>query len=235
MNYQKKTTSQSGNPSFLAAYIDHTLLKPEATAEQIESLCREAIEAQFTCVCINPSYVELASKLLAGTGVSVCTVISFPLGASTTNAKIAETKEAISNGAKEIDMVINIGALKSGDLEKVKLDTAAVVSAASGKTKVKVIIEACLLNNEEKVLACQIAKQAGADFVKTSTGFSTSGASIEDVKLMRETVGPEMGVKAAGRIRDAEMAKAMIDAGATRLGTSNSLAIISSQKGLVDY
>ena len=209
----------------IAGMIDHTLLKPDATVEQIRKLCEEAKMYKFASVCINPTHVALASKLLEGTEVKVCTVIGFPLGASTPTAKAIETRDAIANGAHEIDMVINIGALKSGDDELVRRDIQAVVDAAKGKAIVKVILETALLTDEEKVKACLLAKMAGADFVKTSTGFGPSGATVEDVALMRKTVGPEMGVKAAGGIRSFETAKAMVEAGATRIGASASIAI----------
>jgi deoxyribose-phosphate aldolase len=223
--------SQTMDNRAMAPCIDHTLLKAEATAGQVQSLCREAIDSKFASVCINPSYVSLAAKLLAGSGVRVCTVIGFPLGATTTAVKVAETNEAIVNGAEEVDMVINVGALKSGEIDLVKSDIAKVVSAAAGKAAVKVIIETCFLSDTEKVMACKLSKEAGADFVKTSTGFGSGGATVEDIRLMRETVGPEMGIKASGGIRDVETAKAMIGAGATRLGTSNSIAIIRGTKG----
>ena len=219
-----------GDNKNLASYIDHTLLKAFATVEQIEMLCSEAIEHKFFSVCVNPSYVPLAVKLLRGTGVKVCTVIGFPLGATTSATKAAEAREAVANGADEVDMVINIGALKRGEAEKVKADIAGVVEAA-GKALVKVIIETCFLTNEEKVLVCKLAKEAGADFVKTSTGFGTAGATVEDIKLMRQTVGPKMGVKASGGIGSSEIARTMIKAGATRLGTSSSIAIVSNEKG----
>lgn len=220
----------------IAAMIDHTLLKPDATVEQVKKLCSEAKENRFASVCINPSYVPLASQLLFGSGVKVCTVIGFPLGATTTKTKVFETKEAIENGATEVDMVINIGAVKSGDYDLVKSDIEAVVLAAKGKALVKVIIETCLLTDEEKVTVCTICKMAGADFVKTSTGFSTGGATVEDISLMRKVVGTEMGVKASGGIKSSEAAYSMINAGANRLGTSSGIAIvknenISSQKG----
>ncbi len=219
----------SGSGSILGM-IDHTLLKQDATAEQIKKLCQEAKEYKFASVCINPSYVPLCSQLLYGTGVKVCTVIGFPLGATTTKTKVAETKEAIENGAGEIDMVLNVGTVKSGDYDQVKYDIEAVVLAAKGKAKVKVIIEACLLTDEEKVRVCTIAKLAGADFVKTSTGFSTGGATVEDIRLMRQVVGADMGVKASGGIKDYNAAIDMINAGANRLGTSSGIAIIKNEK-----
>lgn len=211
----------------IASMIDHTLLKPEAVPEQIIRLCREAVEYRFASVCVNPCYTELASKTLAGSGIKTCCVIGFPLGAATSDVKADETRDAISNGADEVDMVINIGALKSGDLRFVKDDIGAVVSAAGGKALVKVIIETCFLSDKEKIAACIISKLAGADFVKTSTGFGTSGAKEEDVMLMRRTVGFDMGVKASGGIRDYETAAAMIKAGANRLGTSSGIIIIN--------
>lgn len=213
---------QSNN---LASMIDHTLLKPDATADQIKKLCEEAKQYKFASVCVNSSYVPLAYEMLRGSGVAVCTVIGFPLGAATTKSKVQETKESIENGATEVDMVVNIGALKSGDIVQVKRDIESVVIAAKGRAKTKVIIETCLLTDEEKVKACAIAKAAGADFVKTSTGFSTGGATVEDIELMRKTVGPEMGVKASGGVRGYETAMAMVKAGANRLGTSSGIAI----------
>jgi len=210
----------------LAAYIDHTLLKPEATEKDILKLTAEAAQYHFASVCIHPYWVKLAAKELAGTGVKVCTVIGFPLGATTSETKAFETKKAIEDGADEIDMVINIGALKSGDIEAVEADIRAVVEAAQGKL-VKVIIETCLLTNEEKELACRLAVKAGAHFVKTSTGFSTGGATIEDVKLMRQTVGDKAGVKASGGIHTKAEAEAMIEAGATRIGASSGVKIVS--------
>ena len=185
-------------------YIDHTLLKPESTQEQIDHLLSEAVEYQFASVCVNPTWVAHCSKTLAGTGVKVCTVVGFPLGANTSSVKAFETKDAIANGADEIDMVINVGQLKSGQYEVVKADIRAVVEASQDKL-VKVIIETCLLTNDEKVKACQLAVSAGADFVKTSTGFSAAGATVEDIVLMRETVGPNIGVKAAGGARSYEV------------------------------
>ncbi|WP_046721566.1 deoxyribose-phosphate aldolase [Heyndrickxia coagulans] len=210
----------------LAAYIDHTLLKPEATEKDILKLTAEAAQYHFASVCIHPYWVKLAARELAGTGVKVCTVIGFPLGATTAETKAFETKKAIEDGADEIDMVINIGALKSGDIEAVEADIRAVVEAAQGKL-VKVIIETCLLTNEEKELACRLAVKAGAHFVKTSTGFSTGGATIEDVKLMRQTVGDKAGVKASGGIHTKAEAEAMIEAGATRIGASSGVKIVS--------
>ncbi len=214
----------------LASVIDHTLLKPEATESDIRKLCDEAIQYKFKSVCVNTYYAPLVSRLLAGTGVLTCAVVGFPLGASTTRAKVDETIDAIKNGANEIDMVINIGALKSGDWNLVKRDIEGVVNAARGHALVKVILETSLLNDEEKIKACTIAKIAGADFVKTSTGFNKGGATVEDIKLMRQVVGPTMGVKASGGVRDTETAKAMIAAGATRIGTSSGISIVKGTK-----
>lgn len=214
----------------IAKMIDHTLLKAEATKDQIEQLCAEAKEYQFASVCVNPTWVAYASELLKGTGVDVCTVIGFPLGANTPETKAFETTNAIENGATEVDMVINIGALKNGDDSLVERDIQAVVNAATGKALTKVIIETSLLTEEEKVRACKLAVSAGTDFVKTSTGFSTGGATVDDIALMRKTVGPTIGVKASGGVRSAEDAKNMIDAGATRIGASSGIAIV---KGLV--
>ncbi|WP_161979140.1 deoxyribose-phosphate aldolase [Streptococcus sp. S784/96/1] len=209
-------------------YIDHTLLKPESTQSQIDKLLSEAKEYDFASVCVNPTWVNYSAKALAETDVNVCTVIGFPLGATTPAVKAFETKDAIENGADEIDMVINIGALKSGNFDLVEEDIRAVVEASEDKL-VKVIIEACLLTEEEKVKACQLSVKAGADFVKTSTGFSTGGATVADVALMRQTVGPNVGVKAAGGARSLADAQAFIEAGATRLGTSSGVAIIKGE------
>lgn len=214
----------------LAGLIDHTALKPDTCKEQIKKLCREAVEYKFASVCVNPCYVTLCSELLKETNIKVCTVIGFPLGASSTASKVAETVEAVENGAEEIDMVINIGAVKSGDFNFVEKDIAAVVEATGGKAIVKVILETCLLTDDEKVICCKLSKEAGADFVKTSTGFSTGGATTQDIKLMRETVGSDMGVKASGGIRDYMTAKAMVEAGASRIGASASIAIVSEEQ-----
>ncbi|WP_416197813.1 MAG: deoxyribose-phosphate aldolase [Sporanaerobacter sp.] len=212
----------------IASMIDHTLLKPDATAEMIVDLCREAKEYNFFSVCVNPYYVKLAKDELKESSVKVATVIGFPLGSTPKEVKAFEALEAIKNGADELDMVINIGALKSKDYDTVKEDIKAVVDAAKGKALVKVIIETCLLNDEEKVKACEISEEAGADFVKTSTGFSTGGATVEDVKLMRKTVGDRLGVKASGGIRDYDTVKKMIEAGASRIGASASVKIVQS-------
>lgn len=211
--------------------IDHTILKADATEEDVLRIIEEAKKYQFFSVCINPTWVALAKEKLAGESVAVCTVIGFPLGANTSSVKAYETKDAIANGADEVDVVINIGALKSKQYKKVQQDIEAVVEAAKDKALVKVIIETALLNNEEIVKACELAKAAGADFVKTSTGFSTSGAKAEDVRLMRQTVGPDMGVKASGGIHNAEEAMAMVEAGATRIGTSAGVSIVSGTTG----
>jgi deoxyribose-phosphate aldolase len=218
-----------------ARMIDHTLLKPEATKEQIVKLAEEAKTYHFASVCVNPTWVKTAYEILKDTDVKVCTVIGFPLGATTPEVKAFETKNAIENGATEVDMVINIGALKSGDDELVEKDIRAVVEAAKGKALVKVIIETCLLTDEEKVRACQLAVKAGADFVKTSTGFSTGGATVEDVALMRKTVGPNVGVKASGGIRSAEDLLAMEKAGANRIGASAGVQIINGETSTSNY
>ena len=219
----------------IAKMIDHTILKPEATEKEILKLCKEAVEYNFASVCINPSMVPVAATALEGTNVEVCTVIGFPLGATTTEVKAFETKDVIEKGATEVDMVINVGKLKERDLEYVKNDIKAVVEAAKNKALTKVIIETCLLTDEEKVIASQLSKEAGADFVKTSTGFSTGGATAADIKLMRETVGPDMGVKASGGVRSREDALAMIENGATRIGASASIAICEGTKSNSNY
>ena len=229
--FTERENSMSRN---LAALIDHTLLKPDATDEQVRALCRDAREQSFASVCINPCHVALAVEELKGAPVKVCTVIGFPLGATTSEAKAFEAKTAVSHGAEELDMVLNIGKLKTGDTRYVEKDIRAVVEAAGGQT-VKVILETALLTDDEKRRACEIVKKAGADFVKTSTGFSGGGATVEDIRLMRETVGPNMGVKASGGIRDRETAEAMIQAGATRIGASSSVAIVTGEKGKSAY
>lgn len=219
----------------LESFIDHTVLKPESTDLDIQQACLDAKKYNFKAVCINPVWVSYTSDLLKGTDVNTCTVIGFPLGANTTTIKVEETKKAIQDGANEVDMVINIGALKSEDFALVHDDIKAVVKAADKKAIVKVIIETSLLSRNEKIRACEIAKRAGADFVKTSTGFSTGGATAEDIKLMRAAVGPEMGVKASGGVRSYEDAEAMIQAGATRIGTSNGVALIDGVEGSSAY
>ncbi|MES1046416.1 deoxyribose-phosphate aldolase [Heyndrickxia oleronia] len=219
----------------IAKMIDHTLLKPEATKSQIQSLCEEAREYSFASVCVNPTWVKYAADLLQGSDVKVCTVIGFPLGATTPETKAFETKNAIENGAEEVDMVINIGALKSGDLELVEQDILAVTNAAKGKAITKVIIETCLLTDQEKIRACELAVKAGTDYVKTSTGFSTGGATVEDIALMRKTVGPNIGVKASGGVRSPEDAQQMIEAGATRIGASSGVKIVQGLTSDSDY
>lgn len=213
----------------VAPIVDHTLLKPGATQEQVAKLCEEAKSYCFASVCVNPAYVPLAAQVLKGSGVKVCTVVGFPLGSTTPTVKAIEARDAIANGAEEIDMVINVGALKSGNDALVRGDIQAVRDATRGKV-LKVIIETALLTDDEKVRACRISKEVGADFVKTSTGFGPGGATAEDVRLMRETVGPLMGVKASGGIKDSADARKMISAGATRLGTSASVAIVTDKK-----
>lgn len=210
----------------LAKYIDHTILKPDATAAQVKKLCDEAKQYGFASVCVNPSRIALAAAELAGTDVTPCCVVGFPLGAIPSESKAAETAVAVKNGAREIDMVIDIGRAKDGDWDYVQADIAAV-KAACGAAKLKVIIETCLLTDDEKVKACLAAKRANADFVKTSTGFSKAGANVADVKLMRETVGPDMGVKASGGIHNRAEAEAMIAAGASRIGASSGIAIVT--------
>ncbi len=212
----------------IAPFIDHTLLKPNAKEEEITQLCNEAREFGFAAICINPSYVPLAATLLANTPVKICTVVGFPIGSMTTEAKAFETRDAVAKGADEIDMVINVGKLKSGDYQYVVEDVKAVVKAAQHRI-VKVIIEAAMLTDDEKVAACILAKAGGAKFVKTSTGFGPGGATAHDVALMRRTVGAEMGVKAAGGIRDLATAAEMVKAGATRIGASASIQIVTSQ------
>jgi len=216
------------NCSTIARAVDHTLLKPNATQEEVAKLCEEAKQYCFASVCVNPTYVALCARLLRGSGVKVCTVIGFPLGSTTPTVKAIEARDAIANGADEIDMVLNVGALKSGNDGAVFDDIKAVREATRGKV-LKVILETALLSKDEKIRACLLSKKAGADFVKTSTGFSSGGATVEDIRLMRETVGPLMGVKASGGIRDTATAQAMIGAGATRLGTSASVAIVSPE------
>lgn len=210
-----------------SSIIDHTLLKADATSKEIEELCEEAKAFQFCSVCVNPFWVKKAKELLKDSGVKVCTVIGFPLGSTTSETKSFEANEAIENGADEIDMVLNIGALKEGNTELVEKDIQSVVMAARGRAIVKVILETSLLTDEEKKIACKIAVKAGAHYVKTSTGFSTGGATIEDVALMREAVGPDIGVKASGGIRNRETAEALVKACATRIGASASVAIVS--------
>ncbi len=210
----------------LAKLIDHTLLKPEGTKEQITKLCQEAVQYGFASVCVNPTWVRLCRDLVRGSDVLVCTVVGFPLGANTAETKAFETQKAVDDGADEIDMVMNIGMLKSGEYNIVEKDIQAVVDATGPKNHVKVIIETCYLTDEEKIKASLLVKQARADFVKTSTGFGKKGATLGDVALMRKVVGSELGVKAAGGIRDYEIASQMVEAGASRIGASASVAII---------
>lgn len=210
--------------------IDHTVLKADTRRQEIITLCEEARTYNFASVCVNPTWVELAAKELEGSDVKVCTVIGFPLGANTPETKAFEVRDAISKGAGEVDMVINIGALKDQDDALVERDIRAVVEAAAGKALVKVIIETCLLTEEEKVRACEISVKAGADFVKTSTGFSTGGATIEDVALMRKTVGEHVGVKASGGVRSLEDMNNMVKAGANRIGTSSGVKILRGEQ-----
>jgi deoxyribose-phosphate aldolase len=221
-----------GAPGGVAGLIDHTLLKPDASQKDVEQLCREAAEFRFATVCVNPTWVALAAARLRGTGVGVCSVVGFPLGATTADVKQYETRRAIFDGATEIDMVINVGALKSGDLRTVERDIEAVTDACRPCGVVsKVIIEAALLTDEEKVTACTLSKAAGADFVKTSTGFGPGGATAADVALMRRVVGAGMGVKAAGGVRDLDGLKAMVAAGASRVGASAGVRIVQETRG----
>jgi deoxyribose-phosphate aldolase len=220
-----------GAPSGIAAMIDHTLLKPDATRQNIEDLCREAAQFKFATVCVNPTWVATCARLLQGSGVGVCSVVGFPLGATTADVKGYETQRAVFDGAREIDTVINIGALKSGDLRTVERDIEAVVSPCRDcRALSKVIIEAALLTDDEKVTACTLAKAAGADYVKTSTGFGPGGATAADVALMRRVVGAEMGIKAAGGVRDLDSLKQMVAAGATRVGASAGVKIVQQAR-----
>ncbi len=219
-------------PPEIARFIDHTALKPEVTPADIEKLCAEAKEYHFASVCVNPPFVRQCAQLLRGTDVAVCTVVGFPLGTHTTATKVFETMQGLADGAREIDMVASIGALKAGQDTVVRDDIRAVVDAShAAAALVKVIIEAALLTDDEKVRVCRLAQQAGADYVKTSTGFGPSGATVHDVALMRQTVGNAMGVKAAGGIRNYEQARQMIDAGATRIGASAGVAIVKASLG----
>ncbi len=224
--------AMGGAPAGVASMIDHTLLKPDATRQNIEELCREAAQFRFATVCVNPVWVALSARLLAGSGVGVCSVVGFPLGATTPDVKEYEARRAIFDGAREIDMVINVGALKSGDLRVVERDIEAVTTPCRECGVLsKVIIEAALLTDDEKVTACTLAKAASADYVKTSTGFGPGGATAADVALMRRVVGAEMGVKAAGGVRDLDSVKAMIAAGATRVGASAGVKIVQQARG----
>jgi deoxyribose-phosphate aldolase len=221
-----------GRPGDVASLIDHTLLKPDASKTEIEALCREAAEFHFATVCVNPAWVSLAARLLRGSGVGVCSVVGFPLGATTADVKQYETRRVIFDGASEVDMVINVGALKSGDLRTLERDIEAVAATCrEGGVLSKVIIEAALLTDDEKVAACTLSKAAGADYVKTSTGFAKTGATVADVELMRRVVGPEMGVKAAGGVRDYAQVRAMQAAGATRVGASAGVRIVRESRG----
>ncbi|MCG7316961.1 deoxyribose-phosphate aldolase [Brevibacillus laterosporus] len=220
----------------VAKYIDHTMLKPDTTKDMIVGLCEEAKEYRFASVCVNPTWVSLCAELLKeAPEVKVCTVIGFPLGANTPQLKAYETTNAIENGSTEVDMVINVGALKDKNDLLVEQDILAVVEAAKGKAVVKVIIETCLLTEEEKVRACELAVKAGADFVKTSTGFSTGGATVEDIALMRKTVGPELGVKASGGIRSYADVEKMLQAGACRIGASAGVSIVKGEVSNSQY
>ncbi len=225
--------ASGGSTGGVAEMIDHTLLKPDATRSEIEKLCKEAAEFGFASVCVNPTWVAVCGRLLAGKSTVVCSVVGFPLGATTPDVKHYETRRAIFDGAREIDMVINVGALKSGDLRVVERDIEAVTAPCREAGAIsKVIIEAALLTDEEKVTACTLAKAAAADFVKTSTGFGPGGATVADVALMRRVVGQEMGVKAAGGVRDLEGLKAMVAAGATRIGASAGVRIVQESRGV---
>ncbi len=225
-NVSKMTGAQ------MAQYIDHTLLKPEANRAALDKLCEEAILHGFKAACVNSGWVAYVAEKLKGTNIAVCSVIGFPLGAMCFPAKAFEARQAVEDGAQELDMVLNIGAMKSGDIKAVEQDIQAVRLEANSPIILKVIIETCLLTDDEKIRACEIAKNAGADFVKTSTGFSTGGATMEDVALMSKTVGTEMGVKASGGIKDFETAAAMIAAGATRIGAGAGVAIVSGAEKL---
>jgi len=230
---------RSGNATTLGtlgATIDHTLLKPDATASEIDTLCDEALQNRFASVCVNGTWVKRCAEILDGSGVLVCTVVGFPLGATTPEVKAYEARRAVEEGACEVDMVINVGALKSGADDYVRRDIAGLAEVCHQLgARLKVILETCLLTDEEKVRACRLAKEAGADFVKTSTGFSKGGATVEDVALMRRTVGPAMGVKASGGVRDEDSARAMLQAGATRIGASASVAIVRGETATAGY
>jgi deoxyribose-phosphate aldolase len=229
VNEENTIVSNIHSPSDIARYIDHTLLKPEAKEEQVKTLCEEAIQYGFYSVCINSSWTDYCARKLRGTKVKVTTVVGFPLGAMDSRTKTYETRNAIENGADEIDMVINIGALRNGDLETVEKDLRAVLLACRKSTVTKAIIETCLLNDQEKVIASELAKKVGYNFVKTSTGFSSAGATAHDVVLIRRTVGPKMEIKAAGGISTFEDAMLMLRSGATRLGCSKSVQIVTTE------
>ncbi len=218
---------QAINKTKLARMIDHTILKPEATPDEVRKICREALEYHFASVCVNPIYVPLVAQELRGSDVLVCTVVGFPLGATSTAAKVCETELTLAQGAQEVDMVLSIGMLKAGQNDAVKSDIAALAAVCHAQGAIlKVILETALLTDEEKIRACELSKAAGADFVKTSTGFSKSGATAEDIALMRKTVGPELGVKASGGVRTYAQTIAMIEAGASRIGASASISIV---------
>jgi deoxyribose-phosphate aldolase len=234
-NAQPKTTTSRMSPTELAGYIDHTLLKPEAVESQFEQLCQEAIKYKFKSVCVNSSWVPFVAKKLRGTGIEICSVIGFPLGGMDTRSKAFEARSAIASGATELDMVINVGALKSGNLKLVEEDIRAIKRACRSTTVLKVILETGLLTEAEKILACEIAKKADADFVKTSTGFAGSGATVADIALMRRIVGPAMGVKASGGIKTFDQAVALINAGANRLGCGASVAVITGAEAKGSY
>jgi deoxyribose-phosphate aldolase len=224
--------ASGGGTGSVAAMIDHTLLKPDATRGDVETLCREALEFGFASVCVNPTWVSLCARLVRGSRVAVCSVVGFPLGATTPDTKQYETRRAIFDGAREIDMVINVGALKSGDLRLVQVDLEAVTTACHEAGAIsKVILETALLTDGEKVTACTLAKAAGADFVKTSTGFGPGGATAADVALMRRVVGEDMGIKASGGVRTLEGVKTMVAAGATRIGASAGVRIVRESRG----
>ncbi len=234
-NKAEGVSSHEITPEELAGYIDHTLLKPGATQEQFEQLCEEALHYKFKSVCVNSSWVQFVTKKLRGSSIKVCSVIGFPLGEMATRSKAFEARNAIANGAHELDMVMNIGALKSRNLKLVEEDIRAIKRACRSTTLLKVIIETSLLTEEEKILACEISKKAGANFVKTSTGFTGAGATVEDVALMRRVVGPKMGVKASGGIHDYNTAVAMIQAGANRIGAGGSVSIMKGISSSENY
>jgi deoxyribose-phosphate aldolase len=235
VNVKKQSSASRISQTELASYIDHTLLKPEAIEPQFEQLCNEAVKYKFKSVCVNSSWVPFVAKKLRGTGVIICSVIGFPLGGMDTRSKAFEARSAIASGATELDMVINVGALKSGNLKLVEEDIRAIKRACRSTTLLKVILETGLLTEAEKILACEISKKAGADFVKTSTGFAGSGATVEDIALMRRIVGPAMGVKASGGIKTFDQAMALINAGANRLGCGASVAVITGAETQGNY
>jgi deoxyribose-phosphate aldolase len=235
VNSQPQSSTPRMSQFELAGFIDHTLLKPEAVESQFEQLCNEAVKYKFKSVCVNSSWVPFVAKKLRGTGVIICSVIGFPLGGMDTRSKAFEARSAIASGATELDMVINVGALKSGNLKLVEEDIRAIKRACRSTTVLKVILETGLLTEAEKILACEIAKKADADFVKTSTGFAGSGATVEDIALMRRIVGPKMGVKASGGIKTFDQAVALINAGANRLGCGASVAVITGAESQGNY